>query len=505
MSCSPSKRRMYRCFVPLEEGLWSPAVHSNCEHNEYAALALRTMAETPKDRKWAPDVLEQFKLLRKLARVVNVKRLELEEVVNGYSGAMRRKYEEARVSLEDEWLLDHDFKLSAFVKGEKFQPEKKISKPRIINPRSARYNLVLATYLKPLEHALWAKWKTRHGGTRVSGKGLNSDQRARLIQRKMGYVGDCTVFEVDGKAFEAHVTRQQLVLEQSVYRAAFEGDDELRGLLRHQLSLKGSTAAGFKYKRDGGRASGDFNTGLGNTLLMGSFVLVVMRRFNLKHRWEVLVDGDNALIFVDTREAADVATSFSAAMSDVCSHEMEVEKPTTVLEEVIFGQSQPILTQSGYRMVRDYRKVLSGAFCGYRYYNDPKFAPKLLREVAIAESAVNTGVPVLGPYFEEAARILKNFSPLKDPNFFLEGHLLGWKPRRSQVVTREARVSFQMGFGMLPDEQVRMEKRLIACLRLHLHDIVSKARWLDNIILDGHGRDAATDYGFVSSANLGAG
>jgi len=494
---------MYRCFVPVLEGLWAPAVHSNCRHNEMAALVLRTMGRTPDDPKpctkggnpWAsvPVVHEYFKSLRVLVKRKNVDRMSFEAVIAGYSGALARRYKEALVKLKDEGLSKHDYLLSGFLKGEKFNPLAKVSKPRMINPRSPKYNLVLASYLKPLEHALWRHWKVGHNceATRVSGKGLTSFERASLIEAKMASVGsDVVVMEVDGVAFEAHVTEAQLsFLEHSVYRAAYPGDHQLRRLLKAQLKLKGKTAGGVKYERPGCRASGDFNTGLGNTLLMGSFVICTMVTLNLVRPWTVLADGDNCLLFVTREDLRYVEREFQGAMSKLCAHEMTVEKPVAHLEGVTFGQSNPVRTARGPVMVRNPWKVLSGAFCGYRYFNEPRFSPSLLRGIALAERAVCTGVPLLGPYFERASHLLRHFRLPTDLDKFLEGHLLGVDlSTPTSPVTLEARVSFDLAFGVGIDEQLRIEADLIAQLDTYLLPVVKEARWLKNITHPSHGK-----------------
>lgn len=496
-NCDPGKRRMYRCYVPAEEGVWSPAVHSNCQHNELAAMALRTMGPTPSDPEYDPRNLahvcakSQFRKMRVLVKRMGLVPMSHREVAESYKGALGRRYRVALLSLEDEGLEPMDLRLSAFVKGEKFNPTAKISKPRMINPRSPKYNLVLASYLKPLEHALWRKWKIGHlcKPTRVSGKGLNGRERADLIQRKMASVGDCLVFEVDGKAFEAHVTRGQLVAEQTVYKAAYPNDSFLRMLLRVQLGLSGKSASGIRYSREGCRASGDFNTGLGNTILMGNYVIAAMESLRADFRWTVLADGDNCLLFVERLGGAGLPDKFYDLVRSVCAHEMTVEKPTTVLEEVVFGQSQPVLTALGYVMVRSPYKVLSGAFCGYRHYHDRAFAPRLGLAVAQAEMAVNRGVPVLGPYFEEAARLLGHHKLPRDPSYFLEGHLIGvvdpgWVP-----VTVAARHSFELAFGIGIEEQFALERRLLGGLRSNLVSTFAKGTWLDSVVQDNHGTD----------------
>lgn len=488
--CEPGKRRMYRVYVPGVEGVWAPAVHSSCLHNEYAALALRTLGDTPDDPPYAvPLVDEQFRVLRNLVRRLNVVSWSRAAVAASYKGALGRRYAKALVDLENDGLSDVDARLSGFLKGEKFNPMAKVSKPRLINPRSPVFNLELATYLKPLEHALWRKWKVGVGcrRTRVSGKGLNGLQRAALIREKMDSVGDCVVFEVDGKAFESHVTDKQLAREHGVYKAAYPGDEVLVWMLEKQLKLSGRTQGGIKYTRPGGRASGDYNTGLGNTLLMGVFVICALQSLAPAGPWTVLADGDNCLIFLHSSLRHCVGR-FGDAMSAVCAHEMTVEKPVTVLEEVCFGQSKPCFTERGLIMVRDPFKALSGAFCGYRHFHDPHFAPRLVRGIAMAELSLARGVPVLGAYFAEAEYLTRKYKSLKNVEFFLEGHLLGLPPDPGIVkVSLDARVSFERAWGISPEEQLSLERLLVEGLRRDFVRVLDSGVWLSRVTPVTHG------------------
>lgn len=144
---------MYRCWVPAFDGLWTAGVHSNCVHNEEAALRMRTLGPTP-DEPVNPDLETTFKKLGRLLLKRQVERMTLEEVVATYTGRLRRRYQEAMESLDIEpELTKYDRRLSAFLKAEKFNPLQKRSKPRMIMCRSPRFNLLLASYLKPIEHA----------------------------------------------------------------------------------------------------------------------------------------------------------------------------------------------------------------------------------------------------------------------------------------------------------------------------------------------------------------
>nr|QDH87382.1 MAG: RNA-dependent RNA polymerase [Riboviria sp.] len=468
---------MYWCHVPAVDGVWAPVVHSPCVHNEYSGLAWRTLGPTPEFPN-SEHLRAEFRRLRGLVRRLAVERTTMKRVVEGYSGPMRDKYQKALESFSsEEWLVKRDRRLSAFVKGEKVNPLKRSpTKPRVIMARSPRFNLRLATYLKPLEAALWKNWRSPAsvGRTRMVAKGLNLLQRARLIRRKMGLVGSgCVVFEVDGKQFEAHVTRDDLGLEHSVYRAAYPRDPELADLLQSQLQLRGRTMGGIRYGRDGCRASGDYNTGLGNTIVMLCSCLATMELMQERLgpiRFDVLADGDNALLFVSANHAKIVREQFAAVCSEVSPQELTVEEPVTLPEQVEFGQSKGVWNGTDYVMCRNVFKVLSGAFSGYRHFHDMRFGLRVLKAMADCEFYLARGLPVLQSYFGAARAALAEVPDLVDPRFWLEGHVLeavklagsieAVRAAQALTVVDAARTSFEAAFGIGIQEQLHLERVL---------------------------------------------
>lgn len=448
-------------------GTWVPAVHSVCSHNEALALLKRTLGPTPSTDVGArAPVFRSFRWLRSVCTRYTGQRWTLLETAQSYSGSLRRRYLQAEESLRvDGPLRSSDRQLQAFLKAEKFQPGAKFSKPRMIFPRSPRYNLSLASWLKPFEHWLWGNLKSEVSWgvppTRVVAKGLNPEQRANLIRRKMGQVGDgCEVFEVDAKSFESHVDRWQIVQEHLCYLSAFDGDAELAGLLRVQEVLSGRTSLGHRFEREGGRASGDFNTGMGNSLVF----LAVLRGCLLGRvpRFDLLVDGDNALVFLPS---GCLDPGFAGRVLRCSGHELEVEKRTTVLERVVFGQSRPVFDGSSWRMVRDWRKVLSGAGCSHVHLKGP--LPTVLRYlsgVGKCELAINAGLPVLGRFSYLLSRL---GSGSASAEMYRDYRYLGVDVDRvlgevgvEVEVTDEARKSFEVAFGVTSGDQVRLERNL---------------------------------------------
>lgn len=460
-------RTAWRSGVP---GTWVPFAHRACPHNELDALQLRVLAPLPpevfRDLGAGPRLI--FRRLRSIARRFPGHKWSNLETAQSYEGSMRRKYLEVAKSLaEDSVNPAQDSKIDCFLKTEKVNPLAKFPKPRLIFPRQPRYNLEVASRLKPFEHWLWGYLTARRiwGGsnTRVVAKGLNPRQRANLIRKKLNNFVDGVCFEVDGKAFEAHVGPSQLRQEHSVYMSAYRGDGVLKALLGEQLVLRGRLPCGAKFSRPGGRASGDFNTGMGNSLVMLAVVSGVLREYGVS--FDLLVDGDNALIFLDSEHLGRVTGTFAARVLASSGHELTLEKPARLLEGVRFGRSAPINLggNRGYTMVRDYRSVLSGALSSHKWLREPKYSREWLTGVASCELSLAIGIPVLQAW---ASCILKSTGYTKrirsDPfrEYFIQGaHLAGLNEVRE--VDWVSRVSFERAFGLTVEAQIALEESFL--------------------------------------------
>lgn len=467
-ACSPEpKRQMWMAWRTGLPGTWAPSVHANCHHNEIAALAWRSLAPLPRgpDPHLSAGVLAAYSRLRALARRYQGLRWGLLETALSYAGSLRRRYVEAERSLRlDGPLRSSDHWLRAFLKAEKL-PATKDQKPRMIFPRSPRFNLVVASWLKPFEHWLWGflTGKRLFGGSnsRVVGKGLSPRRRANLIKRKFDGFRDCVCFEVDGKAFEAHVTENHLAQEHSVYKAAYSGDSELADVLSRQR-FAGVTGSGVKFSRRGGRASGDFNTGMGNTLVMLAVCVGVLSTYRVS--FDLLVDGDNALVFLERGDYPAVVGRFYQDVLDASGFEMTLEKPVSYMEGIRFGRSAPLFLGPGlgWAMVREPWSVLSGAYASHRWLREPTFARRWVNGVARCELSLARGVPVLQA---AALHVLNSTESRKAAPvhaladyFAVGGFLAGTED--VVPVSREARLSFERAFGIAPDEQVAWEGKL---------------------------------------------
>lgn len=368
--------------------------------------------------------------------------------------------------MEEGPLRSSDARLRSFVKAEKWEPDR-LAKPRLIFPRSPRYNLVLASWLKPFEHWLWGNLKSRvvsgTGNSRVVAKGLNQAERANLILRKMRNIPNCVVFEVDGKAFEAHVDVWQLAQEHSVYESAYPGDGSLKKTLNRQLHNKGVTSCGVRFSRYGGRASGDYNTGMGNTLVMLAVVMGSMS-FLGQRVWDTLVDGDNALLFLPGCDARRVHAEFAAAALLVGGHQMVLERPVCVVEEVCFGRSHPVRLEKGWTMVRDWRRVVSHGVSSHDHLREPSQAKAFLRVVASCEAFLADGVPVLWAFANRLLACTEGWD-VRYVQAYRKYEIMGVPfpasfLRRAREPDELARQSFERAFGVNDVQQRNIEQWL---------------------------------------------
>lgn len=454
----------WRSGIP---GTYVPTVHASCPHNEIAAACLRSLGPVPPSV-FAPlgaDVSREFNRLARLARSYGGIRWTHLQTALSYDGAMRRRYLDAERSLRECGLsTSRDSMIYAFLKAEKQRDPAKFPKPRLIYPRDPRYNLEVASRLKPFEHWLWGMLtakRLRIGGQgRVVAKGLNPRQRANLIVRKFQNLRDCVAFEVDAKAFEAHVGPGQLKGEHQVYRAAYRGDRRLVWLLGEQLRLKGKLPCGAKFSRDGARASGDFNTGMGNTMVMLAVIVGALRSFKVP--FDLLVDGDNAVIFLEGGSHQGVVGGLAAHVLQSSGHEVVLERQVSYIEGIRFGGSAPVYLgpPMGWTMVRDWERVLSCALSSHRWLREPRFAKNWMAGVARCELSLARGVPVLQAWalgglkatgFRGAVRA----HPHRD--YFMMGAWLA-DEGSSVRVSVEARLSFQRAFGVTPECQLRYEE-----------------------------------------------
>lgn len=380
-------------------------------------------------------------------------------------------YRRAAESLKTKALRTADFRLRMFIKQEKTVVDSCLDQPktpRAIQYRGPRANLCLGRYILAFEDAFYASFQKRNPSGLTTSKGLSPLRRAELIRELWTESGSAALC-LDFSRFDAHVTVDLLRDEHSCYAEAFGKDRMLTWMLERQCCASGTSRLGFKYRQTGGRASGDVNTAVGNTLI----VLALMKSLLRDRRGNILCEGDDCVIFA----RPEVVLELNAEL-DQWSANCGVKVTSSVafdLSQVDYCSGKVLQHGDGsVSHVRNWPKPLysDGLYVG-RVVND-LHASSLRKAMAISALLSYAGQPV---YSVLAARmwLLSQSGPLKisasvrsvlanavSGPFDGVGVSLQTRLREcwNMPVSEEARLSFAMSFGVSRERQLELESIL---------------------------------------------
>lgn len=386
-----------------------------------------------------------------------------EQFVQSYTGSKKLRYESAVANLARRGLRRQDGYLKTFIKAELYDGTNKLNPcPRLIQPRTPEYNVVIGCYLRPAEKLIY-KAIDRVFNHHVVLKCDNPWKRAATICEYWNEFERPCFVGLDASRFDQHVSVEALEFEHSLYNSIFKSG-ELAELLQWQIDQTGFANlvdGSIKYKVEGCRASGDMNTALGNVVLMCALTHHYLR--DLPCKWRFINDGDDCGIFLEKGDVhllnglPDHHLSFG--------FEMEVEEPAFELEGVEFCQSRPInLGNGNWMMVRNIFKAMRHDWISLTSRNYCTFEENLVA-TGRCGLALYAGVPVLDAMYSAMCRF-----PIREKvvqRVLMEEHSgLGrtWRmfasaSRKFPVDETVARVSIHKAFGLLPDEQECLEDK----------------------------------------------
>lgn len=447
--------------------LWSlgvPYAHKSCPCNELVSLTNRVMAPTEAVTSRGRYLLRHFHYAADaIGKAVSGAKLSRRSFLEAVKIPGKRKIYEKAVQELERWGWDYgDGKLSSFVKVESVAEESK--DPRMIQARSPAYNVELGCYLKPVEHRILALDFSRVFGFgpngRLIAKGLNNVQRGGLIRTKFDRFTHCAVVGIDASRFDMHVSLDMLKhWEHRIYTAAYRNDEYLRRLLRWQQINAGRTRGGIRYAAKGGRASGDQNTGLGNSLIT-IFLAFSFFADRPEMKWDFLCDGDDALIFCEEDQLG-WQEDFRVHCASL-GFKMAIEESVTNIDQIDFCQSRPIeVTHGKWVMVRNpVRAIYRSALSNTSMATIPE-ALQTLWAIGSCELALHAGIPIMQEF---ALYCLRNGIKPTEKKLDLMKYRLTYKywdlPKNNspRPITTFARSSFAAAFGISIGEQLLLEK-----------------------------------------------
>lgn len=466
-------KRDHRTFT--QAGMFAPqslvGVHNDSLVNVERALKERiyfvkgpngSFQRPPQPKVGAFSDMDDFKR-RLLAVVPRVPALSMEEFPYRYEAAGKRNvYIDALNSLSEVGLREKDAKLRAFVKAEKLDLMAKANPvPRLIQPRSPRYNLSLGVELSHREHLVYEAMD-KIFGSKVVCKGLNAKKRGLLIAEKWGKFTRPVAIGMDASRFDQHVSSMALEWEHDFYVKLATSPANRRKLdwmLRQQRKNSGLAIARdgcISYETEGCRASGDMNTAFGNILLMCGMFFAFMSRYP-GIKWDYVNDGDDCVLFLEQGDMNRVLPDVPDWFRDH-GFTMVVEPPVYEIEKIEFCQSQPVWTPEGYLMVRNPRKAAIKDSISLVPLESETVWRRWMRSVGECGLSLTGGIPVCQDIYQSYIRHAAEATELYH-NAMQSGMrmLARGMHRKYQRVHERTRYSFDIAFGITPDEQLAIE------------------------------------------------
>lgn len=370
------------------DGLESSVVHTHksCVCNEVVALVGRHQMDDGMrfDNKYKLELWRQMK-----PAIRQCKPISKMAVAMGYSGPKRKLALRAIESLKHERLNEEDANVRMFLKDDKYSDDE-VKAPRCIQYRDKRYAITLAQYMYPIEHALY---KQKHNGHYQYAKGRNLRQRAADLQGMWDSMEDPVAWLLDHSKFDAHFNATLVKLAarcNSKYYKEYGDEGFVYWLLMQQLHNKGRTKNGTKYRTYATRMSGDQNTGKDNSSVNLAMIELVLKWCGIED-YQIYVDGDDSVVVINKRDMHKCNVELFKRFGMKTTEDW-----AEIFEKVEFCQCRPVWTPEGYVMVRNPYRVLKRVNWTVKKF--PKHLDgNYLKAVMACESALNEGIPVMGP------------------------------------------------------------------------------------------------------------
>nr|UQB76139.1 RNA polymerase [Flumine tombus-like virus 24] len=382
-----------------------------------------------------------------------------------YRGRKLGVYTRAVESLQHAPLVKKDARLKTFVKAEKINfTAKPDPAPRVIQPRSPRYNVELGVFIRPHEKRMIRMYndilRCGEGEDSVM-KGMNMEQRGVSIAKKWNRFTKPVAVGLDAKRFDQHVSQDALRFEHSIYNTLFKSK-KLKALLNMQLSSEGigfATDGMIRYRVDGCRMSGDMNTSLGNI----SIVVAIFDDLRAKSGidFELVNDGDDNVVICESKDLAEITLMLRVHFLNF-GFQMAIEEPVYMLEKIEFCQAQPVFDGEKYIMCRNPSTCLSKDVATCQSIDSPKMLRQWMAAVGQCGLSLTGGLPVMQDFYKclsEQDSEMASRKAMKNA-VFIESGLFRHSETMFRVFaepTTEARVSFYHAFGLMPELQLALE------------------------------------------------
>lgn len=221
-----------------------------------------------------------------------------------------------------------------FTKVEKVR-NSRYKAPRMIQARRPIFNIMYGKYIKPLEIIVTKHHKLK----RHFGKGTQNEIAERISTMSNKWEWKT---EGDHKTFDAHVTKEMLLLSHKYYKACYGTNHvDLNWLTKQTLRNTCKTRHGDRYKVKGTRMSGDVDTSFGNSIINIAIIKELMQQLNVKG--EVIVNGDDFIMFTNKPIDIDKSQKILRTMN----METDMKPSTRNIHTVEFCSNKLVITSEG--------------------------------------------------------------------------------------------------------------------------------------------------------------
>jgi hypothetical protein len=292
-------------------------------------------------------------------------------------------------------------------------------------------------------------------------KGFNVQHVGRICAGKWNSFVKPVAVGLDATKFDMHVSKWVLQWEHDIYLKIYNNNPNLRALLNRQMHNVGRgycKDGKVKYKFEGKRCSGDMNTALGNCLIMCGMVWAYAqdRMVNIK----LMNNGDDCVVFMEQDDLDRFLVGLEAWFLEL-GFRMVAETPVYAIEEIEFCQMHPIHTANGWTMVRNIPVAMhKDALCLLPLRNDREMR-EWLGAIGDCGLSLTHGVPVVSAYYRMMRRGGTKRTKFGETLLLHSGArmLSAGIDRTEDTITAEARYGVWKAWGILPDQQVELEKR----------------------------------------------
>lgn len=427
-------------------------VHRSCVCNELVSLCNRHLIDRRQPLYNREYILSGIKKeMRRLDLQMGlIERMTMWDIVRSYSGAKRRSYAKAYAEVK---IVGFDKKyanVQMFVKPDKYDGYRIYQKaPRAIQYRDPKFNLFLASYLKPIEHALYQT--VDQVGMRWCAKGLNNTERANLIIASADLFDNPIFLLLDHSKFDSSITIDHLKLCAKAYQRWVGGDKFLRYLLSLQWRNKGRTKGGIFYRIEGTKMSGDYNTALDNSLI--NYLCLTHFMGKIKHK--TIVDGDDSVVIMEKSSFnnLDFKHFNKWGFDTVCD-------VVNTIDEVEFCRSKILDLGGEGVMAREPRRALSNMCVGLKQYQgQARF--RYLAGNALGEMHRSSRCPILYPVARAIYEKWGQKGVIMDTESAYKLELYRCDHQPPTLVERYA---YERSYGIPVERQLEIEQEILSSI-----------------------------------------